>query len=64
MSNEHRFEIVFSDTAFKYYRRFDRKMAERLDRCFEMLETDPFGGKDIKPIEGKEKRYRWRVGNL
>ncbi|MFH0773899.1 MAG: type II toxin-antitoxin system RelE/ParE family toxin [bacterium] len=64
MSEKYKFEVILSDRAFKYYRRLDRKMTDRLDRCFEMLEIDPFGGGDIKPLEGREKRYRCRVGNL
>jgi len=64
MSEEHRFQIVLSKTAYKYYKRLDRKMASRLDRAFEALEMDPFGTGDIKPIQGEEGKFRLRIGGL
>lgn len=39
-------------------------MVSRLDRAFEVLETDPFGAGDIKPIQGEEGKFRLRIGDL
>ena len=64
MSNEQKFRVAFSKDALKYYRKVDANTAARLDRCFEVLEDDPFSGGDIKPLKGMRGRYRYRVGKL
>lgn len=64
MSNGQKFEVILSKTAFKYYRRVDRKIARRLDYAFLHLERNPWGEADIKPLQGVENKYRLRVGSL
>ncbi len=58
------FRVVLTADAEKYYRRVDRRMAARLARCFSILEVDPFGGGDIRPIKGRVGVLRFRVGGL
>jgi mRNA interferase RelE/StbE len=64
MSHERKFRVALSTDALKYYQKVDADTAARLDRCFETLEEDPFGGGDIKPLRGHKGRYRYRVGKL
>ncbi len=56
------FTVLLSDDAEKYYRRVDRKTAVRLARGFALLEVDPFGGGDIKPVQGRPGGLRLRGG--
>jgi len=64
MSSERKFRVALSKDALKYYRKLDTNTAARLDRCFKILEEDPFSGGDIKPLRGAKGRYRYRVGRL
>lgn len=64
MSNEQKFRVALSKDALKYYRKLDANTAAKLDQCFKILEEDPFGGGDIKPLKGVKGRYRCRVGKL
>jgi mRNA-degrading endonuclease RelE of RelBE toxin-antitoxin system len=57
------FTVLLSDDAEKYYRRVDRKTAVRLVRGLALLEVDPFGGGDIKPVQGRAGVLRLRVGS-
>ncbi len=50
--------------AEKYYKRVARNTATRLDRCFAILEIDPIGGGDIRPVKGRPGVLRYRVGDL
>lgn len=58
------FEIRLSRRARRYYERVDSDTAHRLNRCFEVLTRDPFGGGDIKPLKGIKGVYRYRMGDL
>ena len=58
------YEVRLSHRALKYYNRVDSSTARRLNQCFQYLERNPFGGGDIKPLEGMRGVYRFRIGNL
>jgi len=58
------YEVRLSGRALKYYNRVGSTTARRLNQCFGALETNPFGGGDIKPLKGMRGVYRFRVGNL
>lgn len=58
------YEVRLSRRALRYYNRVDASTARRLNKCFQSLEGNPFGGGDIKPLEGMRGVYRFRVGNL
>lgn len=49
--------------AIKFYKHCPHGMTERLNRCFETLENNPFSGPHIKRLQGEEKRYRYRIGD-
>jgi len=38
------------------------ELANRINRCFEDLEKNPFAGPNIKQLRGGNKWYRYRVG--
>ena len=38
-------------------------MAEKLNKCFETLEINPFYGPNIKLLRGEKKLYRYRIGD-
>jgi len=61
------YRVKLSKSAASYYNRVDKKMAQRLDWCFEVLEDDPFdfAHHDIKRLWGRlQGRLRFRVGKL
>jgi len=58
------YEVRLSRRALKYYNRVDSSSARRLNQCLQSLESNPFGGGDIKPLEGMRGVYRFRAGNL
>jgi len=64
MSNEQKFRIALSKEALKYYNRVSTTTAERLDRCFSSLESEPIKGSSIKPLKEMAGKYRYRIGNL
>jgi mRNA interferase RelE/StbE len=64
MSDAPRYEVRLSRRAHRYYERVPADTARRLDRCFEALNRNPYGGSDIKPIQGAPGVYRSRVGDL
>lgn len=57
------FEVLLMPAALKFYRSCPEELAKRLNKCFEDLENNPFGGRNIKVLRGEKKRYRYRVGN-
>lgn len=58
-----RFEVILMPHASKFYKNCSPGLAERLNKCFESLEANPFYGPNIKRLQGEEKRYRYRVGD-
>ena len=58
------FEVRLSRRARRYYERAATDTARRLDRAFNLLEVNPFGPGDIKPLQGMPRTYRLRVGDL
>lgn len=63
MSNEP-FRIALSKEALKYYSKVSTTTAVRLDKCFARLESEPLKGSSIKPLQGMEGKYRYRIGSL
>ena len=56
-------EIVLTKPAEKVYDKSPKEMRQRLDKCFEDLEKNPFYGSSIKALTGQLKGlYRYRVG--
>lgn len=64
MAEAPRYEIRLSRRAHRYYERLPPEIAARLQRCFAALGRNPYGGGDIKPIQGAMGLYRCRVGDL
>jgi len=58
-----KFEVILASEAFKFYKHCPAGLAERLNRCFEALENNPFVGPHIKRLRDEEKRYRYRIGD-
>lgn len=57
------FEIILLSQALKFYKKCPQDLAERLNQCFQYLETNPFFGSHIKLLKTKDRLYRYRVGN-
>jgi mRNA interferase RelE/StbE len=64
MSNEPKFNIVLSREALKYYAKVSLNIAERLDKCFIVLESEPIKGLNRKLLKGMNGKYRYKVGGL
>ena len=58
-----KFEVMLVSGALKFYKHCPHGLAERLNKCFEALENNPFFGPHIKRLQGEEKRYRYRIGD-
>jgi mRNA-degrading endonuclease RelE of RelBE toxin-antitoxin system len=61
------YKVKLSDTARKAYERLELKRAEQLDRCFKVLEENPFDFRnhDIKKLHGPLRGLlRLRKGKL
>jgi len=56
------FEVLLMPAALKFYKTCSEELAERLNKCFQDLEGNPFWGPNIKVLKGEKKRYRYRVG--
>jgi mRNA interferase RelE/StbE len=57
------FEVILISGALKFYKHCPAGLAERLNRCFEALEINPFFGSHIKRLRDEERRYRYRIGD-
>ncbi|HEY9897504.1 MAG TPA: type II toxin-antitoxin system RelE/ParE family toxin [Candidatus Sericytochromatia bacterium] len=61
------YELVLTRKAQKFYEQADESLAERLNRCFEQLQANPYNHPNIKRLRGSLSgcgRYRvgdWRV---
>lgn len=58
-----KFTIVLVSQAKKFYKHCSAEFAERLNKCFEVLEANPFFGPNIKLLKNEEKTYRYRIGD-
>ena len=58
-----KFKVILVSEALKFYKRCPAGLAERLNKCFEALEINPFFGPHIKRLRDEEKRYRYRIGD-
>lgn len=57
-----KFEVILAPKALKFYKKCPKELTERLEQCFEDLESNPFFGPDIKILKTQERLYRYRVG--
>lgn len=57
------FEIILAPAAAKFYKKCSLDLAEKLNKCFEALEDNPFYGQNIKLLRTSERLYRYRVGD-
>lgn len=57
-----KFEVVLLSQALKFYKKCPQEFAERLNQCFEELESNPFFGPNIKLLKAKDRLYRYRIG--
>lgn len=58
-----KFEVILVSHALKFYKKCPFGLVERINRCFEALEDNPFFGPNIKLLKGEERRYRYRIGD-
>ena len=60
-----KFKVILQSQPEKYYRKADNKTAKILEKCFRLLEDNPFyqPGK-IKRLKGKEGLFRYTTGGL
>lgn len=64
MSKEQKFKVALSKEAYKYYMKVSINTAERLDKCFSNLESEPLKGSNVRPLKELVGKYRCRIGNL
>jgi len=58
-----KFEVLLLPKALKFYKKCPDELAEKLNDCFEELETSPFIGPHRKLLNSTDKLYRYRVGS-
>ncbi|MFH1776512.1 MAG: type II toxin-antitoxin system RelE/ParE family toxin [Candidatus Omnitrophota bacterium] len=58
-----KFKVILLPQALKFYQNCSSKLANRLNRCFEDLENNPFQGQNIKRLKVKKILYRYRAGD-
>jgi mRNA interferase RelE/StbE len=59
------YKLELSREAQRFYARCDNPIAKKLARCFHLLEDDPRGGNNVKPLKGNfAGAYRYRLGDL
>ena len=64
MAKKEIWEIVLTKPAEKTRDKCPGEMRQRLDRCFEDLEKNPFHGSNIKALTGQLRGlYRYKVGD-
>lgn len=64
MAQKEIWEIILTKPAEKIYGKSPKDIQQRLDKCFEELEENPFSGGNIKPLTGQLKGlYRFRIGD-
>lgn len=58
-----KFEVILVSEALKFYKCCPPGLTERLNKCFEALEINPFFGPHIKRLRDEERCYRYRIGD-
>jgi mRNA interferase RelE/StbE len=58
-----KFEVILVSEALKFYKHCPAGLSERLNKCFETLENNPFFGSHIKRLRDEERRHRYRIGD-
>ena len=58
------YSVVLSFDAQEFFKEVSASVQRKLDRCFEMLKTDPRSHPNIKQLKGDlTGYYRYRVGD-
>jgi mRNA interferase RelE/StbE len=58
------YRVVLSHDAQRFFEDADAPLQRKLDRCFDMLRTEPRRHPNIKPLKGRLSGYcRYRVGD-
>ncbi|MEG4964118.1 MULTISPECIES: type II toxin-antitoxin system RelE/ParE family toxin [unclassified Microcoleus] len=58
------YSVVLSFDAQEFFEESSASLQRKLDRCFEMLKTDPRSHPNIKQLKGElAGYYRYRVGD-
>lgn len=58
------YEIALTEEALSTYRRADRSLARRLNRCFDRLRDNPYSHPNIRRLTGNLRgRLRYRIGD-
>ena len=59
------YEVLISHEAEKHYKRQDKNVKKRLNRCIENISKEPQSGSHIKRLHGElEGKYRYEMGSL
>ncbi len=58
------YSVILSFDAQEFFEEGSAALQRKLDRCFEMLKTDPYSHPNIKQLKGDlAGYYRYRVGD-
>lgn len=57
------FEVLLMPQALKFYKVSPEELVQRLNKCFEDLEGNPFWGANIKVLKAEKRRYRYRIAD-
>jgi len=58
------YEILLARDAKQFYNNADLPLTKRLNRCFDLLQQNPYEHSNIKRLRGPLRGYfRFRVGN-
>jgi mRNA interferase RelE/StbE len=58
------YQVLLAEPARRFYEDADAPLQRKLDRCIEVLRTDPRRHPNIKPLKGQfQGLYRFRVGD-
>jgi mRNA interferase RelE/StbE len=58
------YSVILAQKARKFYAKAEVSLAQKIARCFQILEQDPRKHPNIKPLTGKlQGRYRYRIGD-
>ncbi len=58
------YDLVLTRKAQKFYEQVDESLAERLNRCFDQLQENPYIHPNIKRLKGSLTGcFRYRIGD-
>lgn len=57
------FKIILAPAAAKFYKKGSLDLVERLNKCFEAIENNPFYGQNIKLLRTSARLYRYKAGD-